>query len=565
MKTALAIAENIAKENGTVDGAYKDFITLKTIVDAQNRVTPWLVEDLKDKQVFVFGSNKQGQHNGRASKLAHKRYGAVYGCCEGLFRREGTEKYSYAFPTVSYDEGTTPIPLPKAEISRSVEELEKVIKQNPKLEFLITPVGCGYGQRKPSEIAPLFSRLTIYKNVCLPRVFLNVIFGKSVDDPTTMVPYQSEGVKTFSALVEERLALYINWFQENKDNLFYRKENGLHVQDMIDKISNAMVVAVNQYFRGLPAEAYKEISKLFGLTDLLDQLKTLEVFEKPENSEFFEQIKKEIDKRQERTLKIENLVSDVEKSVFFRMRVEKDNWLRKNIDHTGMSHIPFSLRGIVKTQRYSVPGYPCLYLGEHIRGCWEELGRANMCDSLVSKVQARRSFKCLDLSMPPKERWQEAIDTVTDSEAQARHDDEIGKTAMLFPFVIACSFRTLDNKADFKPEYIVPQLMLQYVKDSAYATNKWKKNSRDEKTVYGIKYTSVHFEGHKTEGCKAEDYDLYANYVIPVLDIEDEYCRTLSDIFDITDPIWLENERIANVGGTDSFFRQVEDSLISMA
>ena len=42
-------------------------------------------------------------------------------------------------------------------------------------------------------------------------------------------------------------------------------------------------------------------------------------------------------------------------------------------------HIPISKRGIVKTQRYSIPGYPCLYLGKSIYGCWEEMRRPPMC------------------------------------------------------------------------------------------------------------------------------------------------------------------------------------------
>ena len=38
-------------------------------------------------------------------------------------------------------------------------------------------------------------------------------------------------------------------------------------------------------------------------------------------------------------------------------------------------HIPFELRHIVATQRYSIPGLPCLYLGSSLWACWEELGR----------------------------------------------------------------------------------------------------------------------------------------------------------------------------------------------
>ena len=38
-------------------------------------------------------------------------------------------------------------------------------------------------------------------------------------------------------------------------------------------------------------------------------------------------------------------------------------------------HIPFELRHKVATQRYSVPGLPCLYLSGSLLTCWAEMGR----------------------------------------------------------------------------------------------------------------------------------------------------------------------------------------------
>ena len=37
---------------------------------------------------------------------------------------------------------------------------------------------------------------------------------------------------------------------------------------------------------------------------------------------------------------------------------------RKGVTFKDMFHIPFDKRGIVKTERFSMPGYPCLYLGK---------------------------------------------------------------------------------------------------------------------------------------------------------------------------------------------------------
>ncbi len=52
---------------------------------------------------------------------------------------------------------------------------------------------------------------------------------------------------------------------------------------------------------------------------------------------------------------------------FYRMRVCD---LRKEIKRKELFHIPFEKIRQIKTQRYSSPGYPCLYLGVSLYGCW---------------------------------------------------------------------------------------------------------------------------------------------------------------------------------------------------
>ena len=51
-------------------------------------------------------------------------------------------------------------------------------------------------------------------------------------------------------------------------------------------------------------------------------------------------------------------------AVFYRMRVCD---LRKEIKRKELFHIPFEKIRQIKTQRYSSPGYPCLYLGVSCR------------------------------------------------------------------------------------------------------------------------------------------------------------------------------------------------------
>ena len=46
--------------------------------------TPDWITELKDNEIFVFGSNLAGAHGGGAARLAYQRFGAVWGQGVGL-------------------------------------------------------------------------------------------------------------------------------------------------------------------------------------------------------------------------------------------------------------------------------------------------------------------------------------------------------------------------------------------------------------------------------------------------------------------------------------------------
>ena len=56
--------------------------------------TPYRITELKENQIFVFGSNLAGMHGGGAARLAYDRFGAVWG--QGV----GLQGQSYGIPTM---------------------------------------------------------------------------------------------------------------------------------------------------------------------------------------------------------------------------------------------------------------------------------------------------------------------------------------------------------------------------------------------------------------------------------------------------------------------------------
>lgn len=108
--------------------------------------------------VFVFGSNAQGVHNGGAAREALLRYGAVMGVAEGL------QGNSYGIVTVgcSYDDL-------RAGIARFIT----FAKQHPELRFHVTSIGCGHAGYRVEDVAPLFREAMKLPNVILPKEFVD--------------------------------------------------------------------------------------------------------------------------------------------------------------------------------------------------------------------------------------------------------------------------------------------------------------------------------------------------------------------------------------------------------
>ena len=48
------------------------------------RYTPEMITELKENEVFVFGSNLAGAHGGGAARVAYNKFGAVWGQGVGL-------------------------------------------------------------------------------------------------------------------------------------------------------------------------------------------------------------------------------------------------------------------------------------------------------------------------------------------------------------------------------------------------------------------------------------------------------------------------------------------------
>lgn len=181
------------------------------------------------------------------------------------------------------------------------------------------------------------------------------------------------------------------------------------------------------------------------------------------------------------------------------------------IEPKEMFHIPLDMRGIVKTQRYSTSGYPCLYLGESIYGCWEEMRRPPMIKCAVSRLECSLKLNIVDLSIPSE------IDMTNPAYQR------------LIPLIISCMVPVENHNDTYKPEYIIPQLIIE-----------WVLKNRN-KGIDGVCYTSTHM---------SDDFDFpedkMLNYAIPIYDTDPRhrYCKKLCSMFKVTKPTTNEIEQL---------------------
>lgn len=132
---------------------------MKNMTNYLHRVTPNIIDTLKEGEIFVFGSNCQGYHGGGAALTAMQKFGAIYGQGDGLQGR------SYGISTM---EGVSAM-------RENVDRFIAFAKVHQELTFLVTRIGCGIAGYSVETVAPLFKEALKVENIHLPEDFWQVL------------------------------------------------------------------------------------------------------------------------------------------------------------------------------------------------------------------------------------------------------------------------------------------------------------------------------------------------------------------------------------------------------
>lgn len=198
--------------------------------------------------------------------------------------------------------------------------------------------------------------------------------------------------------------------------------------------------------------------------------------------------------------------TNVEDKNWYRMRMQDVEEEKRVFPANEMFHVPFNLRHKVSLARYSISGYPCLYFSRSVWATWEEMHEPQLSDFTVSRLELQNPFAVLDLRVPV---WNGYTD-----------DWKLVKQLYTIPLVLACSVKVQYPKGNFKPEYIIPQLIMLAI---AY----------NDVPYMGCSYTSTRRNPRFTW----HNLRLLDNIALPVkmVSMKHNLCPKLCSLFKVTD------------------------------
>lgn len=182
------------------------------ILKEYNRRTPNKITSLENNQVFVFGTDKYGSQRFGAAGIAARCFGAKKGISEG------PTGMCYALPTKGFNID---------DLSIAINRFEFYVKQNTKLTYLVTPIGCGHAGFDIAEIAQLFKPMIKLENVFLPDSFIDFYLTEcKINSDDTQIKTISDNKSEIAAREIEIIKDYLK-----KANFTFNKEGTFTLKD----------------------------------------------------------------------------------------------------------------------------------------------------------------------------------------------------------------------------------------------------------------------------------------------------------------------------------------------
>lgn len=342
-------------------------------------------------------------------------------------------------------------------------------------------------------------------------------FKNVLNDKALYLPIRWNG-SDFASTLDNLFNHYITQIELLSNEKNYPNHIYVNIKD-IKRVCGLLIRAVNHYLNGFPSKAYSSFER--AMLILMD--KPLKIYQKSVMEQFENS---GAPYKNDDDLKLFRVVSVDDNKPYSRARV---------------FHTPYNLRSKVSTSRYSIAGYPSLYLGTTLALCCEEIHinpHQNFALASVFKLEktleyTNTNIRVIELAVKP----QDFLNIEYGNESYGRRisksllENRSIRSAYLlwYPLIASCSYIRVNKNDPFAAEYIIPQLLMQWVR------NEIGSNKSDEyDQLVGIRYFSCASKKASNMGF---------NYVFPTSGQQKSadlpYCSVLAKAFRLTNPVYI--------------------------
>ncbi len=343
------------------------------------------------------------------------------------------------------------------------------------------------------------------------------------------LPYlEADDTRSFLHLFTERMRRFTDDLKEIDELAYKTADKDIIVAD-VEALASNLKSVLRLYLDGYPSEAYAHFKSVVEGDPFFQDLNYSRLIRIDGDTPFF------------RSKKCHSIAFGAHGCV---------NDFSATVTGEEMFHVPFEKRRSIGTNRYSIPGFPCIYLSDHLQTSWSECMSTDSEPFYAICYRNHRPLYLIDL-VPLNVIMEQNGGQVPDGLFSSMTPEQaLLNYALVYPIICACHSKinymeAFSGEVKFRSEYIIPQLLMQWYRER-------------QLVVDGIRYLSCTAES-KFTGITFDKH----NFVIPVDEcLESGLCPSLLMNFSAT-PVYLYQN--ATRKSIEAMLNDIQSDLLASA
>lgn len=172
----------------------------------------------------------------------------------------------------------------------------------------------------------------------------------------------------------------------------------------------------------------------------------------------------------------------------FRITDQKESKKKK----AELFHIKRNMKNLIGAYRYSISGFPCLYLASGQELAWFECGMPRQFSYCQMKIdeEGENALRLVDFSNRPIDLLSSIhvwlLNTKDDESEKEKIYQYFLNYIITYPLAAACSIKVKERNNKFVEEYAIPQIFMQWIRESNNFDGIRYKSSLNSNLVQGM-------------------------------------------------------------------------------